>query len=139
MLSTTPDPTADTQAIPSSSAVRSPAVTEPIPWATSSIAPVSSSAPTITNSPTKKNSVGHSSPASTSSTFWWVISSITAAPVSATVAGSRCSAWWAKNSSTVATRIGTVRLSSGMSSIESAASSSMTRSRASRETCSSDR
>ena len=110
-----------------------------MPLATSSIAPVSSSAPTITNSPTKKNSVGHSSPASTSSTFCDVTSSITAAPVSATVAGSRCSAWCAKNSRIVATRIGTVRLSSRASSIESAASSSITLARASGEICSRER
>ena len=37
MLSTSPEPTADTHVIPSSSALRFPSVAEAIPWATSSI------------------------------------------------------------------------------------------------------
>ena len=41
-----------------------------MPWATSSIAPVCSSAPTITNRPMKKNSVGHSIPLSARSSGW---------------------------------------------------------------------
>ena len=102
-----------------------------MPSATSSIAPVSSSAPTITNRPMKKNSVGHSIPASERSSGWRLTSSITVAPVSATVAGSRCSAWWAKNRRIVPTRIGTVRLSSSVSSIERRASSAITWRRAS--------
>jgi hypothetical protein len=39
MLSTMPEPGAEKQAIPSSSAERFPPVTEAMPWATSSIAP----------------------------------------------------------------------------------------------------
>ena len=69
---------AETQVMPSSSAVRFPSVTAAMPSATSPIAPVSSSAPTITNSPMKKNSVSHSIPAMSLSTLWRETSSITA-------------------------------------------------------------
>ena len=131
MLSTSAEPSADAHAIPSSSALRSPAVRSAIPSATSSIAPVSSSAPTITNRPMKKNSVGHSIPASAPSSDWRLVNSITVAPAIATVAGSRCSAWWTKNTRIVPTSTGTVRRSSSGSSIERDASSSITRARAS--------
>src|SRR5918992_151058 len=47
MLSTAAEPSAEVQRIPSSSATRSPPVTDAIPSATSASAPVSSSAPTI--------------------------------------------------------------------------------------------
>ena len=100
-----------------------------MPCATSSIAPVCSSAPTSTNRPMKKNSVGHSIPASARSTGAFEVNSITVAPASATVAGSRCSAWWKKNATIVRIRTGTVRRSSGRSSIALRASSSSTRAR----------
>ena len=83
--------------MPSSSALLSPAVTDAMPSATSWIAPVSSSAPTMTNRPMKKNSVGHSIPASAFSIDWRVTRSMIVAPASATVAGSRCSCLCTKN------------------------------------------
>jgi hypothetical protein len=135
MLSTTAEPSAEAQAMPSSSAVRSPSVSDAMPWATSSIAPRSSSAPTSTKRPMKKNSVGHSIEASERSSGARLVNSITVAPAIATVAGSMCSAWWAKKVRIVATRTGTVRLSSSRSSIALAGSSSMTRKRASGLTC----
>jgi hypothetical protein len=92
MLSTTPDPSAETQVIPSISAVRSPPVRSATASATSPIAPVSSSAPTITNRPRKKNRVGHSIPARAPSSDWRLVNSIAVAPASATVAGSGWSA-----------------------------------------------
>ncbi len=58
MLSTTADPAAESHVMPSSSAVRSPPVTEPSASAIRSILLVSSRAPTITNRPMKKKSVG---------------------------------------------------------------------------------
>ena len=84
----------------------------------------------------KKNSVGHSIEAKDRSSGCRLKRSITVAPVMATVAGSMCSAWWAKNTRIVATSTGTVRLSSGMSSIALRASSSSTRRRASGVACS---
>ena len=139
MLSTTPEPIADTHRIPSSSAVRSPPVTDAIPSATSSIAPVSSSAPTITNRPMKKNSVGHSIPESVLSSDCRLTSSITVAPASATVAGSRCSGLWTKKTRIVSDEDRHRAAQLAGSSIDCAASSSITRSRASGAICSRDR
>ena len=66
----------------------------------------------------RKKSVGHSMFAIASWTDWRVTRSITLAPASATVAGSRCSGLWTKKTRIVRTRIGTVRRASSGSSID---------------------
>ena len=120
MLSTTADPSAEAQAMPSSSAERSPPVKELD--ALRDLVDRASCARARrrgTNRPMKKNRVGHSIeaseplqrlPASTSS--------IDGRRRSARRSRARgAAAWWAKNARTVAMRMGTVRRSSSPSSI----------------------
>ena len=109
MLSTSPEPSTDTQAIPSSSAVRSPSVTVAIPSATSLDRARLLERADHDEQAEEEEQGRPLDAASASSSGWRVISSITVAPASATVAGSRPIALWTKNTTIVATRIGTVR------------------------------
>ena len=140
MLSTSPEPTADTHRIPSSSATRSPPVTDGDPVGDLARARRSPRA----RRPSRTARSGRTASATRSrrscrAATGAMTSSITAAPASATVAGSRCSGLWTKKTRIVTTRIGTVRRASAGSSIELAASSAITRSRASGAICSRER